>query len=135
MESVKDILLVIALFLGLRATVIKNKKDGAIAAQEEVKIKTEEANLTVIVQSVYQGLIGEFKERLQKVESTNLDLTAKYNDILLRNSVLEERSESYEVKYNSIEKDYLKIKTDYDKILKENKELRKEINILKKGHI
>lgn len=78
-----------------------------------------------MIQEVYKKMIDDFSKRLEEVEKSNIDLTKKYGEILLRNAILEERADTYEQKYRGLKKDYTKLKLDYDKIHKENKEIIK----------
>jgi hypothetical protein len=132
--------------IGRKSRTIQNKKDSAIALQEEIKIKKEETELSSMIQDVYKKMIDDFSKRLEEVEKSNLyltkkygeveksnsDLTKKYGEILLRNAILEERADTYEQKYEGLKKDYTRLKLDYDKIHKENKEIIKELEELKK---
>ena len=135
LEYFKDVLLVIALVYGaITGRKLKKAtadKEEAIAAQEKVKIKKEDVSLSQMIQETYQRLNKDVFERLDFLEKANEDLTNKYNDILLRNAILEERSEGYEKKYEKLKTDYAKLKIDYDKVHKESKQLREEIDILK----
>jgi len=106
-------------------------KEEAIAAQEKIKVQKEDVSLSLMIQDAYQRLNKDVFQRLDDLEKSNKDLTAKYNEMLLRNAVLEERAESYEKKYTTLEKDYIKLKSDHDKLHKENKEIRKELDELK----
>lgn len=123
---------IVTAYVGGRETKrIDNKKNSAIAEQEEIKIKKEDVSLSQMIQSTYQKLNSDVFARLEYLEKSNEDLTHKYNDILLRNGILEEKAEAYEKKYETLKKDYVKLKIDYDKVHKESKQLREEINILK----
>jgi chromosome segregation ATPase len=104
-------------------------KEEAIAEQEKIKIKKEDTSLSSMV---YQRLNKDIFSRLEDLENSNEDLTKKYNEMLLRNAILEERAETYEQKYKTLEKDHNKLKSDHDKLNKENKEIRKELDELKK---
>ena len=126
-------------FAGLNSTYIagreskkkKKKKDTAIAEQEQIKVKKEDVSLSILIQESWEKLNKNVFIRLEYLEKSNEDLTNKYNDILLRNGVLEEKSEAYEKKYEKLKMDYAKLKIDYDKVHKESKQLREEIDILK----
>jgi chromosome segregation ATPase len=122
---------IIAYLGGRKSKKIQDKKESAIAEQEQIKIKKEEVGLTIMIQDVYRKGVEDFAKRLQNLEESNKDLTNKYGEILLRNAILEERAETYEQKYKGLEKDYIKLKSDHDKIHKENKEIRKELDQLK----
>lgn len=117
--------------VGRESKKIDNKKNSAIAEQEQIKVKKEDVALSILIQDSWEKLNKNVFIRLEYLEKSNEDLTHKYNDILLRNAVLEERSESYEKKYETLKKDYVKLKVDYDKVHKESKQLREEIDILK----
>lgn len=123
--------LLVTYVAGRETKKIDNKKNSAIAEQEQIKVKKEDVSLSIMIQDAYQRLNKDVFSRLDDLEKSNLDLTKKYNEILLRNAVLEERSESYEKKYETLKKDYVKLKIDYDKVHKESKQLREEIDILK----
>lgn len=117
--------------IGRKTRNIQNRKDEAIAEQEQVKIKKEEVVLSGLIQEVYKKMIDDFSKRLGELEKSNADLTKKYDDILLRNAILEERAETYEEKYKNLEKEHIKLKSDNDKLHAENKKIRKELDILK----
>jgi chromosome segregation ATPase len=117
--------------VGRESKKIDNKKNSAIAAQEEIKIKKEDVSLSIMIQESWEKLNKNVFSRLDYLEKANKDLTDKYDEILLRNGVLEEKAEAYEKKYETLKKDYVKLKVDYDKVHKESKQLREEIDILK----
>lgn len=123
--------LAIAFFGGKKARVNKDKTDEAIAAQEKIKVQKEDVALSQMIQETYQRLNKDVFERLSSLEKSNADLLKKYNDILLRNGILEEKAEAYELKYETLKKDYEKLKSDYGKVHKENQEIRKELDELK----
>ena len=126
------LLAIVTAYVGGRETKkIQNKKDSAIAEQEEIKIKKEDVSLSQMIQTTYQKLNKDVFERLEHLEHSNRDLMDKYNEILLRNGILEEKAEAYEQKYEKLKRDYVKLKIDYDKVHKESKRLSEEINILK----
>ena len=131
----KEALYLVGLFLtyivGRKSKNIEDKKNSAIADQEQIKTKQEDVSLSQMIQETYQRLNKDIFSRLEGLEQSNKDLTEKYNDILLRNGVLEEKSEAYEKKYEKLKMDYAKLKIDYDKVHKESKQLREEIDILK----
>jgi phage-related minor tail protein len=144
-EFVVAVGLISAYFGGRKSKGIQERKDNALAAQEEIKIKKEETELSSMIQDVYKKMIDDFSKRLEEVEKSNLyltkkygeveksnlDLTQKYGEILLRNAILEERADTYEQKYEGLKLDYTRLKLDYDKIHKENKEIIKELDELK----
>lgn len=117
--------------VGRESKKIDNKKNSAIAQQEEIKIKKEDASLSIMIQESWEKLNKNVFARLDYLEKANKDLVDKYDEILLRNGILEEKSEAYEKKYETLKKDYVKLKVDYDKVHKESKQLREEIDILK----
>lgn len=110
---------------------IKIRREDALAEQELIKIKKEDVALSILIQESWEKLNKNVFVRLDYLEKANEDLTSKYNEILLRNAVLEERSDGYEKKYEKLKMDYAKLKIDYDKVHKESKQLREEIDILK----
>ncbi|HSE99890.1 MAG TPA: hypothetical protein VLA48_03255 [Nitrososphaeraceae archaeon] len=118
-------------WMGRKSRATQNKKEDAIAEQEQVKIKKEDVTLSQMIQETYQRLNRDFLIRLEELEKSNKDLTSKYNEILLRNAVLEERAETYESKYRVLEKQHTKLKADHDKLHAENREIRKELDELK----
>lgn len=120
-------------FLGRKFQKALDRKESAIARQEEIKIIKEEISVTTLIENLYKSSIVEFTQRIDKLEEKNLDLEKKYGEMLLRNAILEERAETYEEKYNILEKEHNKLKVDYEKIHEENKEMRKEIDELKKA--
>mgnify|MGYP003419719620 CR=1 FL=1 len=130
-EFIALLAIVVAYVGGRETKKIQNKKDSAIAEQEEIKIKKEDVSLSMMIQSTYQKLNKDVFLRLEFLEESNKDLTDKYNEILLRNGILEEKAESYEKKYEKLKTDYVKLKMDYDKVHRESKQLREEINLLK----
>ncbi len=109
-------------------------KEEAIAAQEKIKIKKEDVQLSQLIQETYQRLNKDVFQRLEDLEKSNKDLTTKYNEILLRNGILEERAEAYEQKYETLKRDYTQLKLNYDKVHHENKEIRKELEELKNNN-
>jgi len=109
--------------------VISNRK------LNKIKEKKEDVSLSQMIQETYQRLNKDVFQRLDDLEKSNKDLTDKYNEMLLRNAILEERAESYEKKYVTLEKDYTKLKSDHDKLHKENKEIRKELDELKNNTV
>jgi len=117
--------------LGRNSQKIKDKKEVAIARQEEVKILKEEAQLTTLIKDLYTNSAQDFVNRIERLEDARIDLEKKYGEILLRNALLEERAQTYEEKYNKLEKEHNKLKSDYEKIHQENKGMRKEIDELK----
>lgn len=117
--------------IGRKSRGILNKKDNAVAEQELIKIKKEDVSLSQMIQETYQRLNKDVFTRLEHLEISNTDLTNKYNEILTRNGVLEEKSDAYEKKYEKLKLDYVKLKLDYDKVHTESKQLREEIDILK----
>lgn len=117
--------------VGRESKKIDNKKNSAIAEQEQIKVKKEDVALSILIQESWEKLNKNVFARLEYLERANKDLTDKYDEILLRNGVLEEKSEAYEKKYETLKKDYIKLKIDYDKVHKESKQLREEIDILK----
>jgi len=117
--------------VGRESKKIDNKKNSAIAEQEQIKVKKEDVALSILIQESWEKLNKNVFARLEYLERANKDLTDKYDEILLRNGVLEEKSEAYEKKYETLKKDYVKLKIDYDKVHKESKQLREEIDILK----
>lgn len=110
---------------------IKIRKEDALAEQEKIKIKKEDVALSIMIQETYQKLNKDVFIRLDYLEKANKDLLCKYDEILLRNGILEEKSEAYEKKYEKLKTDYAKLKLDYDKVHKESKQLREELDILK----
>ena len=117
--------------IGRKSRGIQEKKDSAIAEQEQIKIKKEDVSLSQMIQETYQRLNKDVFIRLEGLEKSNTDLIKKYGEILLRNGILEERSEAYGIKYETLKKNYDKLKLDYDKVHKENKEIRVELDELK----
>ncbi len=113
---------------GRESKKIANKKDHAIAEQEIIKVKKEDVSLSILIQESWEKLNKNVFARLEYLEKANKDLADKYDEILLRNGILEEKAEAYEKKYETLKKDYNKLKVDYDK---ETKQLREEIEILK----
>lgn len=113
---------------GRESKKIANKKDDAIAEQEIIKVKKEDVSLSILIQESWEKLNKNVFARLEYLEKANKDLVDKYDEILLRNGILEEKAEAYEKKYETLKKDYNKLKVDYDK---ETKQLREEIEILK----
>lgn len=134
-EFVVAVGLISAYFGGRKSKVIQERKDNALATQEEIKIKKEDVSLSQMIQETYQRLNKDVFTRLEGLEKSNDDLTKKYDEILLRNGILEEKSEAYEKKYETLKKDYVKLKLDYDKVHKENKEIRVELDELKNSAI
>lgn len=114
------------LLIGNKRRKIQDKKEEAIAEQEEIKIKKEEVELSGLIKGVYEGIISTISARLEILEKANTDLTKKYDEILLRNGILEERAETYEKKYKALEKDHIKLKADYQKIQVELEELKND---------
>ncbi len=114
------------LLIGNKRRKIQDKKEEAIAEQEEIKIKKEEVELSGLIKGVYEGIISTISTRLEILEKANNDLTKKYDEILLRNGILEERAETYEKKYKALEKDHIKLKADYQKIQVELEELKND---------
>ncbi len=114
------------LLIGNKRRKIQDKKEEAIAEQEEIKIKKEEVELSGLIKGVYEGIISTISTRLEILEKANNDLTKKYDEILLRNGILEERAETYEKKYKALEKDHIKLNTDYQKIQVELEELKND---------
>ena len=113
---------------------IKNagiKKEEAIAEQELIKAKMGEIALTASIQNVYKTAVVDIEQRLTKQGQEILDLTQKYGEILLRNGLLEEMSETRERQYAILEKDHIKLKSDYKKLQEEHKEIRKELDKIK----
>jgi chromosome segregation ATPase len=96
----------------------------AKAAQEQIKVKQEEVSLSLMVQEVYQKLNKDVLERIDELEK-------KYEDILLKNGVLEEKANDYEQKYETLKRENVKLKLDYNKVHAENKEIRKELDELR----
>jgi wobble nucleotide-excising tRNase len=96
----------------------------AKAAQEQIKVKQEEVSLSLMVQEVYQKLNKDVLERIDELEK-------KYEDILLKNGVLEEKANDYEQKYETLKRENVKLKLDYNKVHAENKEIRKELDQLR----
>lgn len=99
-------------------------KEIAQAAQEQIKVKQEEVSLSLMVQEVYQKLNKDVLERIDELEK-------KYEDILLKNGVLEEKANDYEQKYETLKRENVKLKLDYNKVHAENKEIRKELDELR----
>ena len=113
---------------GRESKKIANKKDDAIAEQEIIKVKKEDVSLSILIQESWEKLNKNVFARLEYLEKANKDLADKYDEILLRNGILEEKAEKKKKKYETLKKDYNKLKVDYDK---ETKQLREEIEILK----
>lgn len=135
LEYWKEFSLFITFVWGAIATKRLNKatadKEEALASQERIKVQKEDVALSQMIQETYQRLNKDVFQRLDDLEKSNLDLTKKYSEILLKNAILVERAESYEKKYLALENDYTKLKSDYKKLGLENKEIRKELDELK----
>lgn len=116
---------ILTYLLGKKARIIKNRKDDAVADQEEIKTKKAELDLAVGYQDFYKKMIEGFSIRID-------DLERKYSEILARNSALEERAETREKQYKILEGDYTLLSEKYDKLHKENIAIKKEIEKLKK---
>lgn len=115
---------ILTYLLGRKARIIKNRKEDAVADQEEIKTKKAELDLAVGYQDFYKKMIENFSIRID-------DLERKYGEILERNSALEERAESREKQYKILESDYSLLSDKYDKLHKENIAIKKEIEKLK----
>ena len=111
-------------FLGKKERTINNRKEEAVANQEEIKAKKSELELAVGYQEYYKNTIKNISDRIA-------DLEKKYGEILLRNSILEERAETREKQYKILQGEYSILSEKYEKLHKENISIKKEIEKLK----
>lgn len=138
------ILIIVGTLIGLvterKLRKSNEKKEEAIAEQERVRVKQDEANLSQTIEGIYANYVKHDKERtsalelrLASLEKKNAKLELQYVEIQLRNAVLEERAETREKQYFVLEQEHIKLKSDYAKLFKEHKEIRKELEDVKKG--
>lgn len=100
----------------------------AIAKQETIKAEREELALSKDVIELYKELYSGVLSRLNKLEADQKELENKYNEVQLRNSILEERADTREKQYQKLEKEHKELKENNKILLEENKKLSKEIH-------
>jgi chromosome segregation ATPase len=115
---------ILSYYLGKKARIIKNRKEDAVADQEEIKTKKAELELAIGYQDFYKSMVESFAKRID-------DLEAKYSEIVLKNRVLEERAETREKQYKILQGEYSVLDEKYNKLHKENITIKKEIEKLK----
>jgi len=101
---------IITYVLGKNRQKILDRKEIALAKQEEIKAQKEDVSLSEALRELNNKIFNDLSKRIESLEEKNVDLFNKYHEVQLRNAILEEKASTYEDKYKSLEKNTKNLK-------------------------